>query len=386
MRAMSMLTVALIYLLALAAHADANQLANLDCYRLSNGKLDTKRILEDDVRGALKKDCGSASENSFARRVATPPAPARTASRNPVSVKSPSESITSIKFLLRKDLADVGLFSDIVANEKADGASVSWTRDKIANDIIWSVDGLTALAFTYRPNDYSSPVIGMAVAPYVHVDKEFHTKAKSNETDLTTYGGSAEIGFQNIFGLRGADYFRARWAITDDRIEESRIGHVTGEWVPTYLRKRGQVLGSRLNANFRPELKVQYDYVSDGLDPLLFSGQRESLRVGPEATLLLNFITSDMPASPLKEILSSVHGRVTYHWWTETHSHRQGSWLLGSLVHNLDKAGNVALATTYKKGTQEETGKKTDIFKIELTVKTCAELTSMSLCGPPKEE
>jgi hypothetical protein len=51
------------------------------------------------------------------------------------------------------------------------------------------------------------------------------------------------------------------------------------------------------------------------------------------------------------------------HWWTKLYSRRSGSWLDAAIAYNLDKDGNVALNFAYKTGRQEETAKKTDLFK-----------------------
>jgi hypothetical protein len=366
-----------------AATAQRSNVVDLSCYSHRDGKPDWKAIQSAYERGDLQKACfppKSVARDFASSTASSAAAPLVKASTKTVLIRTPPDnSISSVKFVLRKDFSDIDLFTAVSANSEADGAELSWTRDRTAKDTIWSADGVAAIAYSYITNNYSS-VVGFAVAPYAKFNEEFHSNPDNSDTNVVTAGGSGEIGIHNILGLRGVDYFRARWARTDDRVANTRADQVTGEWIPTYLRLRGEIPGTRLIVNFRPELMVQYDRQADGLPPSLFSGQQQALRVGPEATLKLNVLTSGLSLPAWLETLASLTGTVTYHWWTETYSHRNSSWLTTALTYNLDKDGNVALSASYKRGMIEETGKQADIVKISLTAKTCAELLAASAC------
>jgi hypothetical protein len=102
----------------------------------------------------------------------------------------PSPLVTSTKFLIRKDFSDIYLFSAITPNDQAEGAEISWTRDSISKDTIWAIDGMAALVFSYLVDDYRSPslLISFSLAPYVKVDKEFHTNPEPSDADIVTAG------------------------------------------------------------------------------------------------------------------------------------------------------------------------------------------------------
>lgn len=374
----------------LAPAASHSQIVDLSCYRQTSGKYDYDALERDRKRNVFRT-CRvakpAASASTLTARALPVASPAK-----PAAVKAPPPpSPFSVSFLLRKNLADVGLFSNAVSDPMAEGAAISWAQDNVAKDTIWSIDGLAALAFKYDPDDYDSALIGVTVAPYVKLNKQFHSKAAVKDTDSNTYGASAELGFQNPIVLpgrrpeeSGANYFRARWSLTEDNVAFTQISQAALEWIPTYFRINGGHLpGSWLYFNFRPQVIGQYDSVSSGLATIPFSGERQSLRIGPQAKVIFYPDTTGLPPN-LAAVLDTFYGTLVYHWWTETYSGRTGSWLSASLSHNLDKDGTVALSTTYKKGMNEQTGKDTDIVKLELTVKICADLTEFGLCPKPK--
>ena len=286
---------------------------------------------------------------------------------------------TSFKFLLRKDFSDIYLFSSIIPSDKAEGAEISWTRDQVSHDTIWATDGMAALIYTYFIDDYysSSPLIGFSVAPYLKVDKQFHSKANDSDVDVVTTGGTAEFLVKSLLGFRSPDVFRGRLSGTEDHFANTRTMQATGEWIPVYLSLPGSI-GGILNYNIMPELITQYQTRSTGQTPLAFSGQDNALRVGPSAILLWGFHAPQWP--DWLQTLLSFRGKLTYHWWTEAYSGRQSSWLETSIFHNLDPEGNFSISASYKLGRSEETGVNTNIFKISLTAKPCVELTAMGWC------
>jgi hypothetical protein len=304
-------------------------------------------------------------------------AAASAASAPPVSAYVAPPPTTSLIFLLRKDFADIGLFSAPSPTKGADGAEFSLTRDKIANDTTWSADATAAVAYTYFEEDISTTFIGAAIAPYVKLNREIHSNNLDHNLDAKTVGVSGEVGFRNRLLGRGADYFRGRFAVIEDDVRSTTIGHGTAEWLPTYLWDARTIPGTFINYNFTPELKVQYDSTTERGKTLLFSGRQESLRIGPEASLHFKVVAPD---GFLSDYLKRVVGSFTYHWWTEVYSGRQNSWLDASLVYNLDEEGHIGLKFGYKRGYSEETGAKLDLYKISLTAKTCADLVTKQQC------
>lgn len=341
--------------LGMAQAASRPDLVDLSCYRRPNGEPDWAALKLAYNRGELAQGCSrkdparrelTKKNNSTSATVpqvqavrAAPTQMNADSTNSKDSTDSTDSTDSSFKLLLRKDFSDIYLFTNVTQDDQAEGAGLSWTRNNVNQDTVWAVDGMLALAYSYLSSSYGSPIIGASIAPYLKVDKEVHSNPTNDDVDILTAGGSGEIGFQNPLGLRGADYFRIRWGATEDHVMGTRTAQTTGEWIPTYLRLRGEIPSTRLNINFRPELKVQYDTQNEGQLPLAFSGQQRALRVGPEATLLLNVLTSGLTLPSWLATLSSFTGKITYHWWTETYSGRSSSWLTASLIYNLDKDG-----------------------------------------------
>lgn len=342
------------------------------CYKSSSrAEPDWAAVSRDYAQNRFRRGCAvprsvEAPADAVALRTMAPRTGA--ASVKPV-VSPPPAPVSDFIWVVRKDFADVGIFSKPVPNVEADGAEFSWTRNNVTQDSIWQVDGLVALAYNYSSEDYSS-FIGLSVASYVKVNKEIHSAASASDSnsDVITVGGSGEIGFNNP--IKGADYFRARWSQTQDNVLGKTTSQVTGVWMPTYLQLNRELPGFFLTYNFRPDLKVQFDYQQGGLTPIGFSGLDRSLRVGPEATLRFRVTDFGGVLPDWAKPLSSLSGSITYHWWTEVYSGNRGSWLDSTIKYDINP--NVALAFNYRKGRQEETAKRTDLYKISLNFKTCA--------------
>jgi hypothetical protein len=356
---------------AVAAAAAADDI--FVCYKASPAaEPDWSAVARDYANKRFKRDCSPGRPiAAVAPRLRAMPAPPPA-----LAVKAPArpDSVRDLIWFVRKDFADVDLFGRPQPNEKATGAEVSWSRNNTASDTIWQVNGLVGLAYSYLNEEYS-PFIGLSLASYVKIDKEAHSAAASDDIrNAVTVGGSGEIGFINPFG--GADYVRGTWLETHDDILNRVTGQAKFEWMPIYLRVNRQIPGTFITTNFRPDLKVQYDERQSGLLPIGFSGLGRSLRIGPEATVLFRLTDFGASLPAWAEPLAGLSGAVTYHWWREVYSGQSGSWLDSTIKYDINP--NVALAFSYQKGRDEETAKRTDLYKLSLNFKTCTAFAGFS--------
>ncbi|MGJ5135319.1 hypothetical protein [Bradyrhizobium oligotrophicum] len=359
----------------LAAQAAAETAAADDifaCYKTAPAaEPDWTAIARDYAHKRLEQGCGQQWP------VAATPRPQRaSAAAAALAVKTAPgpQPVSDFIWFVRKDFADVDMFGKPQSNEKATGAELSWARNNTAADTIWQVNGLVGLAYSYLNEDYSR-FIGASLASYVKVDKEAHSAAASDDSrDAITVGGSAEVGFINPIG--GADYVRSSWLETRDGILNRTTGQAKLEWMPMYLRVNRQIPGTFVTTNFRPDLKVQYDERQGGVAPIGFSGLGRSLRIGPEATFLFRVADFGTTLPAWAEPLAGLSGVVTYHWWREVYSGQSGSWLDSTIKYDINP--NVALAFSYQKGRNEETAKRTDLYKLSLNFKTCAAFAGFS--------
>jgi hypothetical protein len=288
---------------------------------------------------------------------------------------------TSLNFYLRQNFEDISLFSQPKDTSDANGAELSWTRDRVAKDTTWTADGTAAVSYSIVPKYLlSTDFRGLAIAAYAGATREVHTKNTSSDVDVKQFGMSGEVGWYSS-ALNGSNYFRGTGSFKEDDIKGSSVANGKVEYLPVWL---WDVMHSfiplgpaTLVYNVRPEVLAQYDYVADGNKTILFSGQRDAFRVGPEAVLWMKL---SAPSSPIANLLQQTFLTFTYHWWTEAYSGRTNSWLDASLVHNLDSAGNIALKLAYRRGRNEDTGANTDLFKISLSAKMCVDAVNNLMC------
>jgi hypothetical protein len=286
-----------------------------------------------------------------------------------------------LRYYLRKDFEDITIFSGpaLTSSDDAVGAEFSLTRDRISGDTAWSADGIVAAAYSYVQEQTGTPFIGVALGGFFGATREMHSKNLADNVDVKKFGVSGEVGFKNPIFTNRSDYFRGTLGGKRDDISDTDILHGKLEWLPTWAWDGRRVyLGALgLTYNFTPEFLVQYDRAAGTGKLSAFSGRAEALRVGPEAVLWLKL---EPPVNFLQDFFRATSARLVYHSWVEVYSNRSGSWLDTSLVHNLDPDGFVALTLSYRRGQNEDTGARTDLYKASLSAKLCADIYSKDPC------
>jgi hypothetical protein len=271
----------------------------------------------------------------------------------------------SVTFLVRQSFSDIWLFDDPNKVSEVKGATASWSQDNIAHDTTWSIHGMGAAVVSVPGAFGNNSVLGANLASYVQVDREIHSKLTKKNADTIVGGGTSEVGI-DAFG--GSQYLRLSAAALTDRIADQTSVTTMFEWLPVYggdncIGSPCAVPGLPIIYRFQPELKVQYDHTTDAGALLTFSGRKEALRIGPEFTFLFK------PFGPQLAFLSQLHGQITYHPWIEVYSDTRQSWLDASLTYDIDHAGHLGLTGSYTRGSTEQTGVLTNIYKIALTGK-----------------
>jgi hypothetical protein len=341
--------------------AAQSSLAVLTKYENTDGSLDIKRLQADYKAQRDHELAAKGNETALARATNGDTANAK-------SIVPPVSKQPSFQLLLRQNFSDVGLFQKPAKPSQAKGAEISWSRDNISHDSMWSFHGMLAAAINiggkYATNAGPS-IVGFTAAPYIQFDRESHSNQINKNIDTITGGGAGEIGFDNLLG--GEQYFRGRLAIVEDRVKNTTIANGTLEWLPVYAEDcigfPCPLKGTSLIYRFQPGFKLQYDSAVGTKMPLAFSNRFESFRVGPEFTLLYQPFGTKIP------IIERMHGKTTFHWAMETYSRRR-LWLLDtSVTYDLDDAGYIGLTGSYQKGSTEEAGQDIDLYKIALTGK-----------------
>ncbi len=269
--------------------------------------------------------------------------------------------------LLRKDWKDIGIANCPQDVAKATGAEISYSRDQIKQNANWSLDGTAALLYNFAgAGSYYTSTGG-----YVTANRSTNSAVSEADAnaDKLAYGGVFEYGTVTSGDVYSANYFRLRGGGVEDRIRQTTASNLTFEWLPVYDDySRVHIhspfkpfAGLPLIVRFDPSLLVQYAGIVNGSRPLAFNDRSRALRIGPQLTMTLYPGTSDF--------FSHFAGSVSYHWAYEAYSGRGLSLFQSSLTYNLDKDGYIGLTGSYGRGHDEDTGARSDIYKISLTGK-----------------
>jgi hypothetical protein len=274
-----------------------------------------------------------------------------------------------LNFLLRQDWQDIGYLKCPQKVEDATGAQISFTDDRAASNRIWAMHGTAALYYSSVTGDPSSPLTpyDTSVGTYVTVNRSLNSSAALMKSDIDklAYGGMGEFGFVTE---NGANYFRVRGGGIEDNIKNVSSANITGEFLPVYyplhFHEPFRPFGiTPFILRYDPLLLVQYNQTTGRKTVLDFNNRAEALRVGPQVT----FTVLPLPGS--SDFLSRLSGSLTYHWAYETYSQTGLSWLQSAVKYNIDDAGHLAVALTYQRGRDEDTGTFTNVYKIALTGK-----------------
>ena len=265
--------------------------------------------------------------------------------------------------LIRKNFTDVFLFDSPTPAAKAAGATLSYERDSITDDDVWSLHGMVAIPLQFSGTyntDGPYSVIGFNAAPYVLLNTDNHSNDDSKRT--VEFGATGEIGFD--MGS-WSQYFRGRLGVVNDDIADYTNQASSMEWIPVSLDYcldfPCSVPGTSLIYRLQPSIILQYDHTTSGDNP--FSDEQNALRIGPAITLNFQPFGNDIP------FLQDIVGNVSYHFDWELYSERTFDWLDASLTYNLTPSGNLGITASYQRGEDEQTAEPTDDFNISLSGK-----------------
>lgn len=267
--------------------------------------------------------------------------------------------------LLRGDFKDVGRFSCPDPASDATGASVNVSGDEKTGNTLWNVHGTAAAVYTSLPDlpySHRPQLYERTFASYVTIDRAINSAVSKKANDSETYaaGGIFEMGFQHLLG--GEQYFRLTGGYIRDDVAETDIANAALEWLPVYAHEAGNLwFYPQVAFALRPELVARFDLAAGDKKVVRFSGQQQSLRIGPEFALAF--------WGQSKSPLSGTNLKLAYDVNYETYSKKWLSWFSAKLSHNLDKGGNFALTAEYDYGTDPLVGADKNQWKVGLTGK-----------------
>jgi hypothetical protein len=172
--------------------------------------------------------------------------------------------------------------------------------------------------------------------------------------------------------LLGGDFEVVRLMpnVVQDAIKGTTAVAVMGQYIPAWITIPGiwavtPILNGNVTYQFDPALDIQYASTTDRKKPLLFSGKDQSLRIGPEFYLIVT------PFAGGNEWLSRVNIQGKFHPWYEAYSTNTSMnyWWANSITYNLTSDGNFAVAFSYNRGRDENSGTLTNQYVASLTGK-----------------
>ncbi len=271
-------------------------------------------------------------------------------------------------FLLRQDWNDIGFGCPDTA-DKATGASITYTNDRVQRNSVWAIDGTAAVLYSANFPTFQdkSSISYFAIGAYTTVNKLSNSLISKSKTNVDTlaYGGliefelatPADVGWRHFYELRGG-------GVTDNLMNTSAVS-LAAEYHPVYfpwyLNRPFEPFSLPFNVNIDPSLLLEYDSITGSGQTLAFNNNKQSLRIGPQISLKI------FPLNGSTGLFSRLSGAIAYHWAEETYTRRPLDWLSTSLSYKLDDAGYFKLTASYKHGHDEITGALTNLYKMGLT-------------------
>jgi len=266
-------------------------------------------------------------------------------------------------FLLRNAAEDVRIFSCPKDFKSATGAQFGYSYDGVAQNISWTAKGFAAADFVWRNS--SAPegpyVAGYAFAPWVSFNRLTNSAAslRSKQTDLLSYGATAELAFGRVLGAD--QYFRATAQVNSDFEGDAKSWSVTAEWQP--------VSNDWIPAISAPNPLTQY--ATWELDPIarsiysvrledkpidpIFATRGDTFRAGPVLALSILPVHNDML---VPHWLQPTVFTTSFEWLEDFYNHRTYRLLNSTLNFPIDPDGHLGVQLNYQHGQLEETGKR----------------------------
>jgi hypothetical protein len=345
---------------------------------------------------AIKCSPETAKPSAAAAKTAQPSQVAKSDSpkKNPAGGGgNPSTPTGPLSYMVRSSWSDAGLLGSPcfqpppsadkssngppgnVSASQAKGASASFTRDYAGNNKIWAAQAMGAVVYTdcananniYPvPGGGSSGFVERSIAAYAQVNSDYNsnvTFAKKNNVDTRTAGLSGEVMY-----LSGGNYnvFRFTPNVVFDNIKGTTVVAAELQYIPILLPIHGWWSSYSIGTatfQFDPTLDLQYASATGHSAPLKFSGKDQSLRLGPELTFFIK------PLDLAGNFLSNLGFTETFHPWYEAYSGRGSYWWANSVFYNITPDGNFAIALSYNRGLDENSGTMTNQYIASLTGK-----------------
>lgn len=377
--------------------------------------LDAKTLAQIDKKHLekIKNMCAHSTTSATAKPAQTPVPPIKRAAAPAVSAIDPKNDPppgngnpspkSPFSLLLRNDWTDAGLLGASclpsapsgngggggaggdqsssggagVDTSAAKGASVSFTRDYAGSNKIWAAKGIAVGVYSECPTFGVGEVIEKSLSVYGQVNSDYNSNAavaKKNNVDTRTAGMAGELAYLTTQG--DLDVIRVVPNVVFDNIKNTTaaaamiqlvpmwVGSFPGMWAPIGIPFGG--IQDFTNFQFNPMIELQYASAMEHSQPLQFSGKDQSLRIGPNLTFIFGPSKKQyVDSNPLTHIGIN----ETFHPWYDLYDGRGHYWWENSIFYNFNEDGSIALALSYNRGLDENSGTMTNQYTLSLSGK-----------------
>ena len=160
------------------------------------------------------------------------PKAARSAAGGVAPASDPLKASSSVGFLVRRNVDDIGSFADPTDFSDAVGAEFAWANDRIADNEVWSAQGIVAVPFVHHGEVLrDDPYIDtLTLAPYLNFDRVSNSNKTDEDVDNLTYGGVFELGYANV--MLATQYLRASSEVVSSFDGDAKNWSVDFTWQP----------------------------------------------------------------------------------------------------------------------------------------------------------
>lgn len=312
------------------------------------------------------------------------PAPKADPKKDPPPANGQANTPSNPTLVVRNSWTDIGVLgasclqppSDsgtfVIDKSGSKGASASFTRDYAGNNKSWAAQGIVAEVYAScdtshitRDSNDTGTVLEKSFAIYGEINSDYNSNAviaKKSNVDTRTAGLSGEIAYEYGATL---NVFRVIPNVVFDNIKNTTAAAVKAQYLPMSdgLWANQGIPGLPYTISFNPALDLQYTSAMEHSQPLQFSGKDQSLRIGPELSLIVTPIYSP------NNFFSHIGMNETFYPWYEAYTGHGSYWWANSIFYNFTQDGSIALNLSYNRGLDQNSGTMTNQYVLSLTGK-----------------
>lgn len=330
--------------------------------RLDPGEIATYERAQDDALELARNDFRRKASRGELVKVEPPAIRPKT---------EPQATTLKAGFILRQSFEDVSIFSKPFDASNAQGATFSWSHDRVRNNRIWSARGIAAVPIVYRREFLDDEqfrtgphFVASTFAPFLKFER---VSSRTSDIQNLTFGVLSETAIANVFN--STHYYRLRGGALTDFDGDIKSWSFTGEWEPVsnvYMIGAPVPIGTLpMTATFSAKVRAIYSGAVGNSALPIYATRQEALRIGPMFTLSIQ----PMQIATVPDWLRRMRLMASYGHLRDIYSDRSYEIFNSSLTWNLDAQGHLGLQLAYTKGKSEDSGGDVDIVTLGLSSK-----------------